>query len=89
MALDPTNPIRDEHKQYLDKEHRYVEIFLEGQWIRFNRQEPKVELGEYQLCPKCFGDGHLMRYNSPSMSTTAMPICDVCQGKKIIARPPL
>lgn len=40
----------------------------------------------YQLCPKCGGDGDLLRYNSPTlMGTNARPICDVCDGKKIIS----
>lgn len=40
----------------------------------------------WQLCPKCNGDGDLYRYNSPSiMSTNCRPICDVCNGKKIIS----
>lgn len=38
----------------------------------------------FQLCPKCNGDGNLMRYNSPPMTTTNCPVCDVCNGKKII-----
>ena len=39
----------------------------------------------YQLCPKCYGDGNLLRYNSPAMmSTTIAPTCDVCYGNKII-----
>ena len=40
----------------------------------------------YQICPKCGGDGDLLRYNSPAlMGTNARPICDVCEGKKIIS----
>ena len=40
----------------------------------------------WQICPKCNGDGDLLRYNSPSiMGTNAAPICDVCNGKKIIS----
>lgn len=39
----------------------------------------------YQLCPKCGGDGDLLRYNSPAlMARNVRPICDVCDGKKII-----
>ena len=39
----------------------------------------------YQLCPKCHGDGNLLRFNSPSlMSTADDAICDVCKGEKII-----
>jgi len=41
----------------------------------------------WQLCPKCNGDGNLSRYNSPNLSTTTHPICDVCMGSKIIATP--
>ncbi len=48
----------------------------------------KRTLGEYQLCPKCNGDGHLGRYNSPVFSSTnSLPTCDVCNGSKIIAKP--
>jgi hypothetical protein len=39
----------------------------------------------YQICPKCDGDGDLFRHHSPAiMGTNARPICDVCNGKKII-----
>lgn len=40
---------------------------------------------QYQLCPKCNGDGHLGRYNSPNLGTSCNPMCDVCFGKKIIS----
>lgn len=38
----------------------------------------------WQLCPKCNGDGNLLRYNSPSVSSNAAPICDICHGNKLI-----
>lgn len=38
----------------------------------------------YQCCPKCYGDGNLGRYNSPTLTNSAMPVCDVCHGAKII-----
>lgn len=39
----------------------------------------------WQCCPKCNGDGHLGRYNSPSAySGSTIPTCDVCNGAKII-----
>ena len=42
----------------------------------------------WQLCPKCNGDGNLLRYNSPPMmSTNIAPVCDVCNGAKILATP--
>ncbi len=46
--------------------------------------------GYWQLCPKCNGDGHLGRYNSPAIvGTNDDLICDVCNGKKILATPSL
>lgn len=44
------------------------------------------QFGEWQLCPKCNGDGNLGRYNSPNI-VSEIPICDVCNGAKIIQRP--
>lgn len=38
----------------------------------------------YQTCPKCGGDGDLSRYNSPALMGMDVPICDVCDGNKII-----
>ncbi len=38
----------------------------------------------WQLCPKCLGDGNLARYNSPAVTSDACPLCDVCNGQKII-----
>ncbi len=46
---------------------------------------PIKEYISNQICPKCNGDGDLFRYHSPAlMGTNAKPICDVCNGKKII-----
>lgn len=43
-------------------------------------------LGEWQLCPKCGGEGTIdLRYNP--QSTTVTNLCDVCNGAKILARP--
>lgn len=48
----------------------------------------KVPISEWQLCPKCCGDGNLLRYNpSPFISTAIAPVCDVCNGAKILAKP--
>ncbi len=50
--------------------------------------ESKPQFGEWQLCPKCMGDGHLYRYNSPAIITTdASLVCDVCNGNKVIQKP--
>jgi DnaJ-class molecular chaperone len=42
-----------------------------------------TEQSYWQLCPKCGGDGNLLRYNSPPIMSSSV-ICDVCNGKKII-----
>jgi hypothetical protein len=47
--------------------------------------ERKSKSIPYQLCPKCNGDGNLLRYNTPAMiSTYSNVMCDVCNGDKII-----
>ena len=51
---------------------KYIEIYASQQ-----------NYTPYQLCPKCNGDGDLARYNSPSI-TSLCPVCDVCNGAKII-----
>jgi len=67
-----------------------LETDVECAWIltRFDSTPNKNNFHQYtpyQLCPKCYGDGNLLRYNSPNMmSTTAAAICDVCNGNKII-----
>ena len=53
----------------------------------YNRWIEPCATSSWQLCPKCNGDGNLSRYNSPNLSTTTHPICDVCHGAKIIATP--
>jgi len=52
--------------------------------INFAKEWASLNYG-WQLCPKCNGDGNLARYNSPNLSTSTHPICDVCNGAKIIA----
>lgn len=42
---------------------------------------------QYQLCPKCNGDGNLLRYNSPNVYSET-PICDVCNGAKVLLSQP-
>lgn len=62
--------------------------FIAGANWHPNAPKGDAEYGEWQLCPKCFGDGNLLRYNSPAMmGTNSNPTCNVCQGSKIIAKP--
>lgn len=43
-------------------------------------------LGEWQLCPKCNGEGTVV-CALPTMSTSPFKVCDVCYGAKIIRKP--
>jgi len=55
--------------------------------IKVAAASPVSDAGEWQLCPKCNGDGNLARYNSPNLSSGIDLECDVCNGKKIIVKP--
>lgn len=48
-------------------------------------QSEKI-LGEWQLCPKCNGNGIIF---NPYMNVSSSPYvqCDVCCGAKILAKP--
>ncbi len=74
----------------IDKKFNHFEN--EGiDWKSFLKRKKVVnsaKTSEWQLCPKCLGDGNLGRYNSPPFaSSTALPTCDVCQGAKIFVKP--
>ncbi len=60
-------------------------VLIAKEWASL-KQTPSNEVGKWQLCPKCNGDGDLARYNSPNLST-GIPICDVCHGAKILPTP--
>jgi uncharacterized small protein (DUF1192 family) len=45
------------------------------------------DFGYYQCCPVCGGTGRAMNFANTIPST--LDICMVCNGAKIIARPPL
>lgn len=64
-------------------------IFLElCKRLKASKEVGKVEDVKWQLCPKCNGDGDLLRYNTPHAITTSVDFtCDVCKGNKIIQTP--
>ena len=67
----------------IEKKHDH-----EIEWLSLNNADDpflKKERSkdEWQLCPKCNGDGNLLRFNSPSI-TSDEPICDLCYGRKVI-----
>jgi hypothetical protein len=44
----------------------------------------KELISEYQLCPKCLGEG---RIYSGYLSSSIQAVCDVCNGSKILIKP--
>lgn len=46
--------------------------------------EQGIVFGEWQLCPKCLGNGWIF---PQVLSTTITEQCDVCNGTKIIPKP--
>lgn len=79
-------------KTHVDPENSPYKIsqitFRHGVQFGLSLQGTGGGVGEYQLCPKCFGDGNLLRYNSPNYYSET-PVCDVCKGEKLIQRPAL
>lgn len=52
----------------------------------FNSKSATVgqQVGEWQICPKCYGQGDIM---NPYPTTSIRIQCDICNGAKIIAKP--
>ncbi len=50
--------------------------------IQAERREGEKVLGEWQLCPKCLGEGFV-----PGKGVSVHDVCDVCNGAKILAKP--
>lgn len=46
--------------------------------------EEKIELGEWQLCPKCNGEGQCVNIG---VSSSVFRTCLVCNGFKLLAKP--
>jgi DnaJ-class molecular chaperone len=52
--------------------------------------EKKKEFGEWQLCPKCNGEGETFQQRgTPGLTafTVGFYTCPVCNGAKVLARP--
>ena len=89
-VIEQEQIIEELYNKYPDKEYS-THLVCEAMDIWAERQINKLNISAvincvpYQICPKCAGDGDLFRFHSPVlMGTTAKPICDVCDGKKII-----
>ena len=98
MCMGLTNAFDEAPSKELDGKDGEKYILLKDFWrvvteiIQIMKTPTQLnksnEAGSWQLCPKCNGDGHLGRYNPPMFaSTTVTPVCDVCNGSKIIAKP--
>ncbi len=58
----------------------------------FTQQEDRIVYGEWQLCPKCAGEGQIYRqdvYNDTTALSIGWFTCPVCNGAKVLARPKL
>ena len=44
-------------------------------------------VSEYQLCPKCNGEGIVTGFDYNSMTTSVTNQCGVCNGAKVLAKP--
>lgn len=86
--MQPTQGEDSYWKQRALAAERVIE-FVDIEWLDESllpSQPAEERRNVWQLCPKCFGDGNLARYNSPStVGTDAALLCDVCNGNKIIA----
>jgi DnaJ-class molecular chaperone len=47
-------------------------------------QEDMAHLSEWQLCPKCFGEGQVENVGT---SSSVYRICPVCNGNKTLIKP--
>jgi DnaJ-class molecular chaperone len=49
--------------------------------------ERKPVFGEWQLCPKCNGEGTVTEQTTSAFIATVTRTCPVCNGAKVLARP--
>jgi predicted RNA-binding protein with PUA domain len=47
----------------------------------------EAQLGEWQLCPKCAGEGIVTEQTTSAFIATVTRTCPVCNGAKVLARP--
>ena len=59
----------------------YYKTFIDG-YIQC--QEDTNQLSEWQLCPKCLGEGHVENIGT---SSSVYRICPVCNGNKTLIKP--
>lgn len=57
------------------------ELFVKGYT---QCQEDMSKISEWQLCPKCFGEGEV---SNVGISSSIYRICPVCNGNKTLIKP--
>ena len=89
--METQKEIIDRLYETYDNKEYCTELIIEAMNIWHEQQVKNLNIPAvincvpFQICPKCDGDGDLFRHHSPAiMGTNARPICDVCEGKKII-----
>jgi len=73
---------------YNAKSNEYLHSIGEKK-IPLPAKQSQEQVGEWQLCPKCGGEGRLYGVvpNYESTHVIMNPTCDVCNGYKIIPKP--
>jgi hypothetical protein len=71
----------------IDEEERYYKNFqkYDGIILGYTQcQEDMAKLSEWQLCPKCFGEGIVQNVGT---SSSMYRTCPVCNGNKTLIKP--
>jgi DnaJ-class molecular chaperone len=65
----------------------YADLQHEAAMIALNSLAERKQLGEWQLCPKCNGEGTVTEQTASTFIATITRTCPVCNGAKVLARP--
>jgi len=80
-SIQPADPQEEIAALKLALEEKSEEI------KRLRAESEKPVFGEWQLCPKCAGNGQLWQSQLAPYTSIGWYNCDVCGGAKIIMRP--
>ena len=67
----------------------YIAEIVQTKRVHFTKgytqcQEDMSKISEWQLCPKCFGEGEV---SNVGISSSIYRICPVCNGNKTLIKP--
>lgn len=74
----------DEDTYLIQTHFEYVIKAMEAYAQQFKSNIHLPTISEYQLCPKCNGEG---RVPNTGTSTSTHSLCDVCNGSKTLIKP--